>query len=101
MDRSRSAPEESTPRPYAERVEDGPDGQWVMRTVPTGGAKTYRCPGCDQAIPPGVPHVVAWSADRPVVGAGPEDRRHWHTSCWRARSSRRPRTQRSRDAPRY
>ena len=22
--------------------------------------KRYRCPGCDQEIPSGVPHVVAW-----------------------------------------
>ena len=35
-----------------------------MRTVPPGSAaKTYRCPGCDHEVPPGVAHVVAWPAD--------------------------------------
>ncbi|GIH10145.1 hypothetical protein Rhe02_82120 [Rhizocola hellebori] len=49
--------------------------------------KMYRCPGCDQEIRPGVPHVVAW----PLEGWGDEsDRRHWHTSCWRARGRRGP-----------
>ena len=47
--------------------------------------KTYRCPGCDQEIRPGVPHLVAWPAD----GRGDlTDRRHWHTGCWRARDRR-------------
>ena len=33
--------------------------------------------------------------------AGLADRRHWHTACWRARGRRGPKTQRSRNAPRY
>ena len=55
-----------------ERAEAWPDGDWVVRPV-TGAAatKTYRCPGCDHEIVPGVAHVVAW----PAVGAGPDDRR--------------------------
>lgn len=64
-------------------VESGPDGDWFVRVV-TGeaAAKTYRCPGCDHEIGPGVPHVVAWRA-------GEEDlRRHWHRPCWRARDRR-------------
>jgi hypothetical protein len=48
------------------------------RPVPGYAAvKTYRCPWCNQEIPPGRPHVVAWPA------GGPQDRRHWHTACWR------------------
>jgi hypothetical protein len=60
-----------------ERRETGPDGDWVVRRISGAAAKTYRCPGCAQDIPPHTPHVVAW---RPF-GDG-EDRRHWHSSCW-------------------
>jgi hypothetical protein len=62
-----------------------PDGDWVVRPIPGAGAtKTYRCPGCDQEIWPGVPHVVVWPAQAP----GPEERRHWHNSCWQRRPRR-------------
>ena len=62
-----------------------PDGDWVVRQVPGGAAtKTYRCPGCDQEILPGVPHVVVW----PAQGPGPAERRHWHNSCWQRRPRR-------------
>jgi len=83
----------------ADTVEDAYDGSWAVRqVVGTGSAKTYRCPGCDQEIRAVVPHVVAW----PVDGlGGADDRRHWHTACWRARTRRRPNVQRSRDAPRH
>jgi hypothetical protein len=71
---------------------------WVVRPVRGAAAtKPYRCPGCDQEIPAGTAHVVAWPPD--VTGV--EDRRHWHTPCWRARTRRQPRTTRSRNAPRY
>ncbi|MFF7901322.1 ATP/GTP-binding protein [Streptomyces sp. NPDC088817] len=58
--------------------------------------KTYRCPGCDQLIPSGVPHVVAWPQH-----AGVDDRRHWHKACWNAKDRRTTRVQRSRNAPRF
>ena len=46
-----------------ERAESAPDGDWVIRLVPgAGSTKTYRCPGCDQEIPPGTAHLVAWPA---------------------------------------
>jgi hypothetical protein len=62
-----------------------PDGDWVVRQVPgTAAAKTYRCPGCDQEIQPGVPHVVVWPAEVP----GAAERRHWHNSCWQRRPRR-------------
>jgi hypothetical protein len=82
----------------AARLEAGPDGEWVVRTV-TGAAaaKTYRCPGCDQEIRPGTPHLVVW----PEAESGLDNRRHWHTACWNARGRRPPRTVRSRGAPRY
>jgi hypothetical protein len=65
---------------------DGTD--YTVRPV-TGQAanKTYRCPGCQQLIRPGQPHLVTWPADDPEAS----DRRHWHRVCWEARHRRRPR----------
>jgi len=63
------------------------DGRWIVRTVSGANAvKDYRCPGCDQLVRPGTPHVVVWPAE-PVLGhsGGVEDRRHWHNSCWSRR----------------
>lgn len=36
--------------------------EWSVRHVAGASAagKTYRCPGCDQMIASGVPHLVAW-----------------------------------------
>jgi hypothetical protein len=73
------------------RAESAPDGDWLVRPVPgSAGAKTYRCPGCQQPIPPGVAHLVTWPADGGSTGtAGIDERRHWHTACWPARLRRR------------
>ncbi|RSO22911.1 ATP/GTP-binding protein [Streptomyces sp. WAC 06725] len=80
-----------------ERTEEWRGEDWVVRHLGGGGAaKHYRCPGCDQEIPPGVPHVVAWPREGDV-----DDRRHWHKACWNARDRRSARLQRSRNAPRY
>jgi hypothetical protein len=59
---------------------------WTVRSV-TGATATrpYLCPGCQQSIEPGVPHVVVWPAEG-VGGVG--DRRHWHTGCWQRRDAR-------------
>ncbi len=72
--------------------------EWSVRHVAGASAegKTYRCPGCDQMIPAGVPHVVAWPGD-----AGVDDRRHWHKACWNAKDRRTIRVQRSRNVPRF
>jgi hypothetical protein len=78
-----------------ESVEEWPDGDWVVRAV--RGEKTYRCPGCDQEITTGLPHVVAW----PAEGGGADDRRHWHRPCWNARLRRGVKVHRSKNAPRY
>ncbi|HRW18731.1 MAG TPA: hypothetical protein P5181_07775 [Dermatophilaceae bacterium] len=63
-------------------------GEWLVRAVTGSGAdRGYRCPGCQQEIAAGVPHVVAW----PVDGLGGVDqRRHWHTGCWAHRETRPP-----------
>ncbi len=63
------------------------DGRWIVRSV-AGAAtgKPYRCPGCAQVIAVGTPHVVSWPAEPPLhADSGLEERRHWHTSCWRRR----------------
>lgn len=76
-----------------QQVEEWPDGDWVVRKL-TGSTSTkpYRCPGCDQLIPPATPHVVAWPVDpASFVGTGLDERRHWHNGCWRARYRRRRR----------
>jgi hypothetical protein len=77
------------------RIETWQGEEYEVRSV-TGSAATkpYRCPGCAQTIRPATPHVVAW----PVVphllagpdGSGLDERRHWHTACWKARHHRRP-----------
>lgn len=52
------------------------DGVFVQEVRGQKG-KTYRCPGCQQDIRPGTPHLV-------VMEEGDvEGRRHWHTPCWR------------------
>ena len=80
--------DERAPGASFERVEEHPDGDWVVRSI-TGSSstKTYRCPGCDQEVRPGTPHVVAWPFDVPDAQ---EHRRHWHTPCWSARDRRGP-----------
>ena len=66
--------------------------EYVVRRV-TGSAATkpYTCPGCRQTIRPATPHVVAWPVVPTSFGrdaSGLDERRHWHTACWRAREQR-------------
>jgi hypothetical protein len=81
------------------RSESWQGEEWLVRHVAGASAagKRYRCPGCDQEIPSGVPHVVAW----PEHGGGIDERRHWHKACWNAKDRRTTRVQRSRNAPKY
>jgi hypothetical protein len=70
------------------RRESYAGAEWFVRRVSgSGSTRDYLCPGCQQGIALGTPHVVAWPAEG--IG-GLEDRRHWHTSCWEARDRRRP-----------
>ncbi|MCL1900030.1 MAG: hypothetical protein FWG11_05910 [Promicromonosporaceae bacterium] len=67
------------------REVSGRDGKWTVRTVRSDD-KTYRCPGCNQEIPPGVSHVVAWQSEAAWGReAGVEARRHWHAACFSRR----------------
>ena len=54
----------------------------VRQIGSAAATKYYICPGCNQNIPPGVAHVVAWPRD---TGRGADDRRHWHKHCWQRR----------------
>lgn len=91
------SPRRSRKRPYgAEHVpldpdrlqsvpqtQTGPGGEpYAVRRV-RGGEKSYRCPGCQQIVSPGTPHVVAWPTEH-LFGAeaGVRERRHWHSGCW-------------------
>jgi hypothetical protein len=68
-------------------IHPGRAGNWFVRTIPGDpDGKVYRCPGCQQEITAGTPHVVAWLAET----GDASDRRHWHTSCFRARDRRGP-----------
>ena len=93
LDALRSGDDGDGPRvPAGERVEDG----HVVRSVSgTASARPYRCPGCDQELAAGTPHVVVWPEGHP------DDRRHWHTACWTARGRRGVKVHRSKNAPRY
>lgn len=78
------------PRPLSSSfasAADKADGRWMTQTMPGQAAtKAYRCPGCDQVIQVGTPHVVVWP-HVPTVGSSRavDERRHWHTSCWNRR----------------
>jgi hypothetical protein len=76
-----------------DRIETYGGREHVVRRV-TGSAatKTYRCPGCQQAIRPATPHTVAWPVEASTFGSGDtglDERRHWHNACWSARDARR------------
>lgn len=81
--RHRRAPETPPPAPRPRAAAP------VWALVPgyevrhVGGEKEYRCPGCEHPIRPGVWHLVV------VPEGAPEDRRHWHTQCWRVELRRR------------
>ncbi len=63
-----------------------PAGEIVRSIAGAAATKTYRCPGCQQVIPPGLAHLVTWPAEPAwSSGSGLEERRHWHNSCWQRR----------------
>ncbi len=57
----------------------------VRMIQPYQALKPYTCPGCQATIPTGTGHLVV------VPVTTPDDRRHWHRSCWARRHRRRPR----------
>jgi hypothetical protein len=77
-----------------QRSEEWDGEEWSVRAVAGSAGKTYRCPGCDQEIRPGLGHLVTWR-----TWNGAEDRRHWHSACWNARSRRGVSPRRPRGGP--
>ena len=76
------------PSASVSRREDWQGQWWTVRTVAgLNATKPYRCPGCAQLIPTGMPHLVTW----PELDLDARDRRHWHRTCWAARDRRAPR----------
>ncbi len=81
--RHRRAPEEA-PSPLRRPQSEAP--VWALapgfdvRRV--SGERPYRCPGCDHEVRGGVWHLVV------VPQEAPEERRHWHTECWRIELNR-------------
>jgi hypothetical protein len=65
--------------------DDGTGPVEVRRVQPYQATKPYSCPGCHGTIAPGEGHLVT------VPVLAPDDRRHWHPSCWEHRHRRRPR----------
>lgn len=67
------------------RVERRASGEWHVQPMASGSAvKDYTCPGCGGTVVQGTAHVVVWRADSIFGERAVEDRRHWHTGCWRA-----------------
>ena len=67
------------------RVERRASGEWHVQPMSGGSAvKDYSCPGCGGTVAQGTAHVVVWRADSIFGERAVEDRRHWHTGCWRA-----------------
>ncbi len=68
-------------------VERKADGEWFVRALTGSSSRsTYTCPDCHRPIPPATPHVVAWPVQKALLSAeAVDERRHWHTACWRRR----------------
>jgi hypothetical protein len=75
--KNRRAPEEVLPArsPRTAGADWAHAAGFDVREV--SGDKAYRCPGCDHVIKAGVRHLVVVPTD------DPDERRHWHTECWR------------------
>ena len=86
----RDRPELSMSLNSLPRSHDEADGSWIVQQVRgNSSGKVYTCPGCGQELPAGTPHTVAWrSAGDFGYNTGVGARRHWHTSCFNARSRR-------------
>lgn len=66
------------------------EGDFLVRSIPGAAArKEYRCPGCQQQIAVGTPHLVVWPEQDPSwMQTAAESRRHWHQSCWQRKAQR-------------
>jgi hypothetical protein len=81
--RERSGPPPPPDKPFRVTPEWANVGGASVQAVSGERSKAYRCPGCQQEIRPGTPHLVV------VMDSDLEGRRHWHTPCWRGELKRR------------
>ncbi|HEX3814137.1 MAG TPA: hypothetical protein VHX59_14990 [Mycobacteriales bacterium] len=89
----RKSAQHSAPTPFTglDKREEWRGEVYAVRPLRgSSSTKPYRCPGCEQEIQPGTPHVVVW----PSGDFEATERRHWHTGCWNARDRRAPRQRR-------
>jgi len=57
---------------------------WNVRDLRGSSVKEYRCPGCQQLIRPGTAHLLVWPVQKALLSDDAiDERRHWHTACWR------------------
>ncbi|MGS0686942.1 hypothetical protein ACVBEQ_17680 [Nakamurella sp. GG22] len=85
-----SKPKDAPAPLWGRQTQHTRDGDFLVTAV-TGAAarKAYRCPGCQQEIGVGTPHLVVWPADDlSWLHSAMDSRRHWHSSCWHRRSTR-------------
>jgi hypothetical protein len=75
--RDREAPADPLERPRGFAPEWAHVDGYRVQQVAGEKGKTYRCPGCNQEIHPGVAHMVVMPDDD-LAG-----RRHWHSPCWK------------------
>ena len=67
------------------RTENKRGYSWTVQPISEARAvKEYTCPGCHNVIVVGTPHLAVWRNDG-IMGesADVEERRHWHSHCWR------------------
>lgn len=72
------------------QVVEAADGSWFVQHIAAVNAlKTYTCPECHRPIRPGLAHLVIWREDH-LFGQqrAIEERRHWHSNCWKGRRFR-------------
>ncbi|MGJ9420931.1 hypothetical protein [Aeromicrobium sp. CF3.5] len=67
----------------SDHVEVRASGEWNVRPL-AGSQREYTCPGCHRPVRPGVGHVLVWPVQKALLSAEAiDERRHWHTDCWR------------------
>lgn len=77
IDAARPLPRDGATYFGTRKVENAWGETMLVRKMGSSAArKFYICPGCNQNIPPGLAHTVAWAEGRE------DDRRHWHDPCW-------------------
>ena len=86
MPRNKASARERPPHPGEPRVFGAEAPEWARmegyQVRVSMGEKAYRCPGCDHEVRPGTQHLVV------IPGGDRDERRHWHTGCWKLEARR-------------